>query len=101
MPIRDKVYDKLKSIGLTDSKEDFFKYYDNDENVRKQAYNKLRDAGLTDSEEDFYEYMKPQQTMAQKSEDDAVFEAKAERFRSGQPIERVTTQSVIDANPEL
>lgn len=66
MPIRDKVYDKLKSIGLTDSKEDFFKYYDNDENVRKQAYNKLRDAGLTDTEEDFYEYMKPQQTMAQK-----------------------------------
>lgn len=63
MPIRDKVYDKLKSIGLTDSKEDFFKYYDNDENVRKQAYNKLRDAGLTDSEEDFYGYMKPQQAM--------------------------------------
>ena len=101
MPIRDKVYDKLKSIGLTDSKEDFFKYYDNDENVRKQAYNKLRDAGLTDSEEDFYEYMKPLQTMAQQSEDDAVFEANAERFRNGQPIERVITQSVIDANPEL
>lgn len=101
MPIRDKVYDKLKSIGLTDSKEDFFKYYDNDENVRKQAYNKLRDAGLNDSEEDFYEYMKPQQTMAHQSEDDAVFEANAERFRNGQPIERVTTQSLIDANPEL
>lgn len=67
MPIRDKVYEKLKSIGLTDSKEDFFNYYDNNENVRKQAYNKLRDAGLTDSEEDFYEYMKPQQTMAQQA----------------------------------
>lgn len=65
MPIRDKVYEKLKSIGLTDSKEDFFNYYDNNENVRKQAYNKLRDAGLTDSEEDFYEYMKPQPSMAQ------------------------------------
>lgn len=44
---------------------------------------------------------KPQQKAVHQSEDDAVFEANAERFRNGQPIERVTTQSVIDANQEL
>ena len=57
---RDRVYNKLKSLGLTDSKEDFLKYYDSDENVRKRVYQKLREAGLTDSETEFYEYMKPQ-----------------------------------------
>ena len=44
---------------------------------------------------------KPQQKAVHQSEDDAVFETNAERFRNGQPIERVTTQNVIDANPEL
>jgi hypothetical protein len=100
MPIRDKVYNKLKSLGLTDSKEDFFNYYDNDENVRKDVYRRLREDGLRNSEDEFYSAMKPQK-VTQQPEDDAVFEANAERFRNGQPIERVTTQSVIDANPEL
>ena len=63
MPIRDKVYDKLKSLGLTDSKEDFFKYYDSDENVRKDVYRRLREDGLRNSEEEFYSAMKPQQAM--------------------------------------
>lgn len=100
MPIRDKVYNKLKSLGLTDSKEDFFNYYDNDENVRKDVYRRLREDGLRNSEDEFYSAMKPQKVI-QQPEDDAVFEANAERFRNGQPIDRVTTQSVIDANPEL
>ena len=59
---RDKVYDKLKSLGLTDSKEDFLKYYDSDVNVRKEAYKRLRENGLTDTEAEFYEYMKPIET---------------------------------------
>ena len=57
MSVRDKVYDKLKSLGLTDSKENFFNYYDNNESVRKNVYNKLKDAGLTDDEQTFYGYM--------------------------------------------
>ena len=100
MPIRDKVYNKLKSLGLTDSKEDFFNYYDSDESVRKDVYHRLKEDGLRNTEDEFYAAMNPQKDI-QKSEDDAVFEANAERFRNGQPIERVTTQSVIDANPEL
>lgn len=56
---RDRVYNKLKSLGLTDSKEDFLKYYDSDENVRKDVYKRLRKDGLTDTEDEFYEYMKP------------------------------------------
>ena len=51
---------KLWGSLQTDSKEDFLKYYDSDENVRKRVYQKLREAGLTDSETEFYEYMKPQ-----------------------------------------
>ena len=57
--IRDKVYKKLKSLGLTDSKDDFYKYFDSDENVRKDVYNRLREDGLRDSEEEFYKYTKP------------------------------------------
>ena len=54
MPVRDKVYEKMKSFGLTDSKEDFYKYYDNDENVRKDVFKRLQEDGLTDTEEEFY-----------------------------------------------
>lgn len=100
MPIRDKVYNKLKSLGLTDSKEDFFNYYDSDESVRKDVYQRLKEDGLRNTEDEFYAAMNPQKDI-QKSEDDTVFEANAERLRNGQPIERVTTQSVIDANPAL
>lgn len=97
MPIRDKVYDKLRSMGLTDSKEDFFSYYDSDENVRKQVYKDLKADGLTDSEEEFYEYMKPQ---TQPEEDD-LFEENQRLFAEGKPTKKVTTQSMIDAHPEL
>lgn len=56
---RDKVYEKLKSLGLEDSKEDFLQYYDNDESVRKDVFKRLREDGLTDTEAEFYEYMTP------------------------------------------
>lgn len=62
MSVRDKVYEKLMSLGLEDSKEDFFNYFDNNESVRKQVYQDLKSDGLTDSEEEFYEYMKPSQS---------------------------------------
>lgn len=61
---RDKVYKKLKSLGLKDSKNEFYKNFDSDENIRKDVYNRLRENGLTDSEEEFYQYTKPiQQTL--------------------------------------
>lgn len=96
MPIRDKVYDRLKSMGLKDSKEDFFKYYDSDEKVRKDVYNRLHKAGMRENEDEFYGLMS-----VEKTDDNAAFEANAERFRNGQPTEKVTTQSMIDAHPEL
>ena len=33
--------------------------------------------------------------------DDALFEENQKRFQAGEPIQRVSTQSMIDANPEL
>ena len=121
MPVRDKVYDKLKSMGLTDSKEEFFNYYDNDENVRKQVYQDLKSDGLTDSEEEFYEYMKPSIAnetshgsnspttggVGTQEEADSIFDANMRKFQEGKPIERVSvgknddTQGSYQYKPEV
>ena len=98
MPVRDKVYEKMKSFGLTDSKEDFYKYYDSDENVRKDVFRRLQEDGLTDTEEEFYSYMQP--SVVNNNEPDP-FDANVERVKNGEPIQRVSTQSMINAHPEL
>ena len=98
MPNKKKLYEALKAEGYDNFADEssFNAYVDNADN-RKKLFSALKQEGYDNfaDETEFEKYL------GYNSEDNAVFEANAERFRNGQPIERVTTQSIIDANPEL
>ena len=98
MPNKKKLYEALKAEGYDNFADEssFNAYVDNADN-RKKLFSALKQEGYDNfaDETEFEKYL------GYNSEDNAAFEVNAERFRSGQPIERVTTQSVIDANPEL
>lgn len=99
MPNKKKLYEALKAEGYDNFADEssFNAYVDNVDN-RKKLFSALKQEGYDNfaDETEFEKYLG-----YNNSEDNSAFEANAERFRNGQPIERVTTQSVIDANPEL
>lgn len=115
MPNRKTLYNALKQEGYDNFKDenDFNAYIESDEN-RRTLYNALKQEGYDnfEDEDDFNQYLgygiKGERVnnaisggVGTQEEADAVFEANEERFRNGQPTERVTTQSMIDAHPEL
>lgn len=98
MPNKKKLYEALKAEGYDNFADEssFNAYVDNADN-RKKLFSALKKEGYDNfaDETEFEKYL------GYNSKNNTEFEANAERFRNGQPIERVTTQSVIDANPEL
>lgn len=101
MPNKKKLYQALKAEGYDNFADEsaFNAYVDNADN-RKKLFSALKAEGYDNfaDEKSFDEYLG---YSINQPEDDTVFEANAERFRNGQPTEKVTTQSVIDAHPEL
>lgn len=99
------LYNGLIKKGYTQEDlgdESTFREKMSDENNRRELYDYV--SGRGDFRiGDYNTYMSrlDEAYTQPKSDDDAVFEANAERFRNGQPTERVTTQSMIDAHPEL
>ena len=97
------LYGALKNKGYTDIGKDEteFRNWLNQEGNVKTLYGALSQQGFDDigDEQQFTDWVGVKKQP--KSDDDAVFEANAERLRNGQPTERVTTQSMIDAHPEL
>lgn len=97
------LYGALKNKGYTDIGKDEteFRNWLNQEGNVKTLYGALSQQGFDDigDEQQFTDWVGVKKQP--KSDDDSVFEANEERFRNGQPTERVTIQSMIDAHPEL
>ena len=99
------LYNGLIKKGYTQEDlgdESTFREKMSDENNRRELYDYVSGRGdFRIGDYDTYLSRLNEAYANTQSDDDAVFEANAERFRNGQPTERVTTQSMIDAHPEL
>ena len=113
MPNKKKLYDALVKEGYNNfENEDAFNAYVESPENRKTLYNALVDEGFDNFEDEsaFHSFLgygesdEPRTTsggVGTQEEADAIFEANAERYRQGLPIQRVTTQSVIDAQNKV
>ena len=113
MPNKKKLYDALVKEGYNNfENEDAFNAYVESPENRKTLYNALVDEGFDNFEDEsaFHSFLgygesdEPRTTsggVGTQEEADAIFEANAERYRQGLPIQRVTTQSVLDAQNKV
>ena len=98
MPNKKKLYEALKAEGYDNFADEsaFNSYVDNPDN-RKKLFNALKSEGYDNfaDEKSFDAYL------GYSVEEQDPFEANMERMKKGEPIQTVTTQSMIDAHPEL
>ena len=113
MPNKKKLYEALVKEGYNNFEDEsaFNSFVESPEN-RKMLYNALVDEGFDNFEDEsaFHSFLgygesdEPRTTsgdVGTQEEADAIFESNAERYRQGLPIQRVTTQSVLDAQNKV